>query len=127
MDKYESIFVINPEVGEERRTELINKTKTIITSGGGKLLSLDEWGLKRMAYSVKGCEEGYYCFLNLEAGPSVIESLERNYRTIEGIIKYLSVRVEDRKPKPRKVKSKRIKPREYRPHIQKRGEYERSL
>lgn len=118
MNKYESIFIINPELGEEKRKELIEKLKGIITSGGGKLLSLEEWGVRRLAYPTKGCEEGYYCLLNLEAAPPVIEGLERNYRTIEGIIKYLSVRIEERKPKPKKVKPKR-----YRPRIQKR-EYE---
>lgn len=117
MNKYESIFIINPEVGEEKRKELIEKLKGIITSGGGKLLGLDEWGVRRLAYPVKGCEEGYYCFLNLEATPAVIESLERNYRITEEIIKYLSVRIEERKPKPKKVKPKR-----YRPRVQ---EYER--
>ncbi len=117
MNKYESIFIINPEVGEEKRKELIEKLKGIITSGGGKLLGLDEWGVRRLAYPVKGCEEGYYYFLNLEATPAVIESLERNYRITEEIIKYLSVRIEERKPKPKKVKPKR-----YRPRVQ---EYER--
>ncbi len=117
MNRYESIFVINPELKEEKRKELIEKLKGIITSGGGKLLGLDEWGVRRLAYPIKGCEEGYYCFLNLEVSPSVIESLERSYRTIEEIIKYLSVRIEERKPKPKKVKPKR-----YRPRVQ---EYER--
>lgn len=118
MNKYESIFIINPEVGEEKRKELIEKLKGIITSGGGKLLGLDEWGVRRLAYPVKGCEEGYYCFLNLEATPAVIESLERNYRITEEIIKYLSVRIEERKPKPKKVKPKR-----YRPRIHQKKEY----
>ncbi len=111
MNKYESIFIVNPEVGEEKRKEVIDKIKAIITSSGGKLLGLDEWGIRKLAYPVKGREEGYYCFLNLEAGPAVIEGLERNYRTIEEIIKYLSVRIEERKPKPKKIKPKRYRPR----------------
>ncbi len=111
MNKYESIFVINPKLGEEKRKEVIDKIKAVITSSGGKLLGLDEWGVRRLAYSVKGCKEGYYCFLNLEALPAVIESLEKNYRTIEEIIKYLSVRIEERKPKPKKIKPKRYRPR----------------
>ncbi len=119
MNRYESIFVINPEVGEEKRKEVIEKIKTIILSGGGNLLSLDEWGLRRLAYPAKGCEEGYYCFLNLEADPPVMEGLERNYRTIEEIIRYLSVRKKsERKPKPKKVK-----PERYRPRIRKKREY----
>jgi len=111
VNKYESIFIINPELGEEKRKELIEKVKGIITSGGGKLLGLDEWGVRRLSYPVKGCKEGYYCFLNLEVNPLVIESLERNYRTTEEIIKYLSVRIEERKPKLKKVKPKRYRPR----------------
>ncbi|MBU4310253.1 30S ribosomal protein S6 [bacterium] len=116
MNKYESIFVINPKLAEEKRKELIEKVKGIIASGGGKLLSLEEWGVRRLAYPAKGCQEGYYCLLNLEAIPSVIESLERNYRTIEEIIKYLSVRIEERKPK-------KVKPKKYRPRIQEKKEY----
>ena len=118
MNKYESIFVINPELEEGKRKELIEKLKGIITSGGGKLLSLDEWGLRSLAYPVEGKEEGYYCFLNLEANPDIIQNLERNYRTIEEIIKYLSVRIEERKPKPKKAKPKRYKPR-----VRKKREY----
>ena len=118
MNRYESIFIINPELEEEKRKELIEKLKGIITSGGGKLLGLDEWGVRRLAYPVKGKEEGYYCFLNLEATPAVIESLERNYRITEEIIKYLSVRIEERKPKPKKAKQKK-----YRPRIREKREY----
>jgi small subunit ribosomal protein S6 len=121
VNKYESIFIVNPEVGEEKRKEVIDKIKTIITSGGGKLLGLDEWGIRRLSYPVKGCKEGYYCLLNLEANPLVIENLEKNYRTTEEIIKYLSVRVKERKPKPKKVKPKRYRPR----FRQKKEYYER--
>ncbi len=120
MNKYESIFIINPELEEEKRKELIEKMKGIITSGGGKLLGLDEWGVRRLAYPVEGKEEGFYYFLNLEANPEVVQNLERNYRITDDIIKYLSVRIEERKPKPKKVKPKR-----HRPGIQRKQEYER--
>jgi small subunit ribosomal protein S6 len=120
MKKYESIFVINPAIGEERRNEVINKIKGLITPSEGKLLSLDDWGLKTLAYPVKGCKEGCHYFLILEANPSFIKDLERNYRTTEEIIKYMSVRVQERKPK--KVKPKK-KPR---PHMQTRRGPERS-
>lgn len=118
MNKYESIFVINPGVGEERRKEVIDKIKAIIASGGGKLLSLDEWGMRRLAYPVKGCAEGYYCFLNLEVISPVIENLERSYKTMEEIIRYLSVRIEERRLKPKKVK-----PKSYRPRTPEKREY----
>lgn len=111
MNKYESIFIINPELEEEKRKELIEKLKGIITSSGGKLLGLDEWGVRRLAYPVEGKEEGFYYFLNLEANPEVVQNLERNYRITDDIIKYLSVRIEERKPKPKKVKPQRYKPR----------------
>lgn len=120
MNKYELIFVINPGVEEEKRKEVINKVKTIISSGGGKLLNLDEWGLRKLAYPVKGCDEGYYCLLNLEANHPVIESLERNYRTVEEIIRYLNVRIKEQRPKLKKVK-----PRRYKPSTQKQRTYER--
>ena len=118
MNKYESIFIINPELGEEKRKELIEKLTGIVTSGGGKLIGLDEWGVRRLSYPVKGCKEGYYCFLNLEVNHLVIENLEKNYRTTEEIIKYLSVRIEERKPKPKKAK-----PKSYRPRIPQKKEY----
>lgn len=120
MNKYESIFIIDPSLEEEKRKELIEKMKGIITSGGGKLLGLDEWGVRRLAYPVEGKEEGYYCFLNLEANPDIIQNLERNCRITDDIIRYLSVRIEEKKPKPKKVK-----PKKHRPGIQRKEEYER--
>ena len=93
MNKYESVVIINPTVAEEKVKELSQKFTDIINNDG-KVEKVEELGKKRLAYEVKKNKEGYYVVINFEANPELISELERNYRIMDEVIKFITVRAE---------------------------------
>ncbi len=87
MVKYESIVVFKSSMEEEKRNTLLEKFKSIIESDG-TVESVDDWGVKRLAYEINKGKEGYYYLVNFEANPQLINELERNYRISEDVIRY---------------------------------------
>ena len=77
LNKYESIYIINPEVEEQGIKELVEKFNTLIETEGGKVSEVQEWGLKRLAYPIQKKEQGYYVLVNFESKPEAIVELER--------------------------------------------------
>ncbi len=93
MNKYESVVIINPSVEEEKVKELSQKFTDIINNDG-KVEKVEELGKKKLAYEVKKNSEGYYLVINFEANPNLITELERNYRIMDEVIKFITVRAE---------------------------------
>ena len=93
MNKYESVVIIDPSVDEEKVKELSQKFTDLINKDG-KVEKIEELGKKRLAYEVKKNKEGYYIVFNFEANPILIAELERNYRIIDEVIKFITVKAE---------------------------------
>ena len=93
MNKYESVVIINPSVEEEKVKELSQKFTDIINNDG-KLEKIEDLGKKKLAYEVKKNKEGYYVVINFEANPDLIAELERNYRIMDEVIKFITIKAE---------------------------------
>jgi small subunit ribosomal protein S6 len=94
MNKYETIFIINPEVAEEGIKTLIQKFSDLINNDG-KVLEVNEMGKKKLAYDIKKNKEGYYVVINFESNPELIKELERVYRITDDVIKFLTIRKDE--------------------------------
>ena len=94
MNKYETIFIINPSIESEDIEKVIEDTQNLISGSGGTVIRVDKWGKKRLAYEVKGNRDGYYVLVNFEAEPQFIQRLGRYYGLTEEIIKYMTLRAE---------------------------------
>lgn len=92
--KYETIFVINPEYSEEATKALIEKFTGIITSNGGTIDSVDEWGKRKLAYPIEDLTEGYYVLVNFQAEKTVPAELDRVYNITDGILRSIIVALE---------------------------------
>lgn len=95
MNKYETIFIINPSIESEDIEKVIEDTQNLISGSGGTVIRVDKWGKKRLAYEVKGNRDGYYVLVNFEAEPQFIQRLGRYYGLTEEIIKYMTLRAEE--------------------------------
>ena len=58
MRRYETIIIIRPNVAEDEIDAVINKTNSIIESDGGTIISIDKWGLRKLAYLIKKEAQG---------------------------------------------------------------------
>lgn len=94
MNKYETVFIINPSVEDAGVKELIQKFSNIINNDG-KVESVEELGMKKLAYEIKKNSEGNYVLINFEAAPSLITELERVYRITDEVIKFIVVRKDE--------------------------------
>ncbi len=93
MNKYESVVIINPSVEEEKVKELSQKFADLINNDG-KVEKVEELGKKKLAYEVKKNKEGYYVVIYFEAKPELIAELERNYRIMDEVIKFITIKAE---------------------------------
>ena len=94
MRQYETIFIINPDIDESQTNGIVEGVKTAIESGGGKVLKVDPWGKKRLAYAVKQHNDGYYVLIVFEGSPEFVTQLNGHYRITELIIKHIIVQFE---------------------------------
>ena len=94
MNKYETIFIINPNVESEDIERIIEDVQNLITGSEGEVGKVDKWGKKRLAYEVKGHRDGFYVLISFEADPQFIQRLGRYYGLTDEIIKYMNVKIE---------------------------------
>lgn len=91
LNKYESIFIINPELGEDSTKAIVEKFKALLESSA-QLESIDEWGKRKLAYPIDDINDGYYVMLNFSAEPEFPRELERIYKITDGVLKYLVIK-----------------------------------
>ena len=95
MQGYESIFILDPEATQEQQDGLLDKLKGIIGNNGGTVVHHSVWGRRKLAYEVKKRKYGVYHLFYLDQTPQALKALENQFRLEDGVIKWLSVSVED--------------------------------
>jgi small subunit ribosomal protein S6 len=109
MRRYETFFIIDPDLPDDVVASVDEKLKTIIGSQGGVVLTYTPWGKKKLAYPVKKRSRGLYVLTEYSGGPELVAELERNMRLDERVLKFITVKLEDRfdpeKEIPRDVKT----------------------
>lgn len=91
MNKYETIFIINPSVEEAGVKELTQKFSDLINSDG-KVESVEEMGKRKLAYEINKNREAYYVQFNFESKPEAIAELERIYRITDDVLKFITIK-----------------------------------
>ena len=94
MTRYETLFIVHPDQGGKVK-EFIDRFKKIIEGLDGILSRADEWGLLELAYRIEKQAKGYYILFEYQSSARVVEELERNLRLSDGVLRYLTVRVDE--------------------------------
>jgi small subunit ribosomal protein S6 len=93
--EYETIYILRPNTPNEGVAEVNTRIKGIIENMGGKIIKVDNWGKRRLAYEVAKERKGIYLYWLYLASPGVVEETERNLRMLDNVIRYLTVKVDD--------------------------------
>ena len=93
--EYETIYILRPNTPNEGVAEVNTRIKGIIEGMGGKIIKVDNWGKRRLAYEVAKERKGIYLYWQYLATPGVVEETERNLRMLDNVIRYLSVKVDE--------------------------------
>jgi small subunit ribosomal protein S6 len=104
---YEIMFIVRPDVEEADMDKLIETFSGYITDGGGSITSTEKMGRRRLAYTVKKFNDGFYVLLIVEAPASLIAEIERRLRVSEPVIKFITVRMDEENKRVAKIKAHR--------------------
>ena len=94
MRRYETIFIIDPDLSEEGRAPLFERLKDLFLQHNGLLVVVDEWGAKKLAYEIKKKARGYYVRLDYCGAGILVNEIERFFRIDDRVIKYMTVLLE---------------------------------
>ncbi len=95
MRRYETIFILRPDLGENQIRQSLKRVEDIVANGGGDLIETDEWGMRDLAYRIKRERRGYYVRLDYVAAGPVMNEVERNLKLMDESLRHLSVMVEE--------------------------------
>jgi small subunit ribosomal protein S6 len=91
MTRYETVFIMNPDLSEEQHKPLFDKLTGLVADGQGLFVNLDNWGRKKLAYEVKKQTRGHYVLLDFCGDGTLVKEIERNLRLDDRVLKYMSV------------------------------------
>jgi len=92
---YELMFIAAPELAEDDLDAVLQRVQRYLESAEAQVASFKSWGLRRLAYSIKGQREGRYYLVQFTASPEVVNDLDRNLRLVEGVLRHLVTRVDE--------------------------------
>jgi small subunit ribosomal protein S6 len=104
---YEIMFIVRPDVEEAELDKLIETFSGHVTTGGGTVKTTEKMGRRRLAYTVKKFNDGFYVLLIVDAPASLISEIERRLRVSEQVIKFITVRMDEEDKRVAKIKAHR--------------------
>jgi small subunit ribosomal protein S6 len=109
MRVYEELFIVKPDAPEGEVDGLIDQIKGIITNGKGTVDKADKWGTRKLAYRVSKYAEGQYVLFQFTSSPDLVKEIERRLRVTDMVIKFITVRIDEKQKKIEKRKKAREK------------------
>jgi small subunit ribosomal protein S6 len=102
---YEVMYIVRPDVEEADLDKLIEGFEKHVTDGGGEIKSTEKMGRRRLAYTVRKFNDGFYVLMTILAEGSLIGEIERRLRVSEQVIKFITVRIDEEEKRLAKVKA----------------------
>ena len=90
---YEALYILDPALGEEEITALVEKFNGVVEANG-TVSEIDQWGKRRLAYPINDLNEGYYVLMTCEAKPELPAEIDRVMKITENVMRSLITAVE---------------------------------
>ncbi len=94
MRSYEMVFIVHPDLEENKVDEVVGEVKDLVKRNNGEVTKIEPWGLHKLAYPIKKQQEGWYLLMTFELEPGNVADLERVLKLKESVIRHLVVRLE---------------------------------
>lgn len=92
MNDYEILLMLDPELAEERQTEIVTRTKELVEKGSGNWLSHDVWGRRRLAFEIDHKTDGAYHLLQFDAEAATLDEIGRVLKITDGVMRHMATR-----------------------------------
>jgi len=103
MAMYETIFILDSLLTPEEIDKSVDRIKEVVESNDGKVLTIDKWGKRRMAYEIQKKQYGFYVAIEFEAIGNIPIALQNEYNYNDKVLRYLTYRYTKNKVKARKI------------------------
>jgi len=91
MRRYETIFIVDPDVSDEQRGLVFTRLEELFTQYGGFLVARDEWGVKKLAYEIRKRSRGFYVRVDYCGDGPLVDEIERSFRIDDKILKFMTI------------------------------------
>jgi small subunit ribosomal protein S6 len=132
VNDYEILLLLDPELPDERQSEIVTRTRETIEKGGGTWADHQPWGRRRLSYEIDHKTDGAYHLLTFDAAPETLDEVSRVLRITDGVMRHLAVRRvkgasmrppdpthdEPRRESPRHEEPRREEPRREEPRVE---------
>ena len=93
--EYETIYILRPDVDPETADKVQGRVGEVVTRERGKLVKVESWGRRKLAYPVKKHRRGVYLYVKYAGAGGLVQELERNLKLQDAVIKFQTVLVRD--------------------------------
>jgi len=94
MRHYEIVFLVHPDQSEQVPA-MIERYKSLIENGNGKIHRLEDWGRRQLAYPIENLVKAHYVLLNIEATQDVLNELVDTFRCHDAVLRHLVMKRDD--------------------------------
>lgn len=98
MPLYETVFIARQDISSQQVENLTEHMSNFVTTGGGNVAKVENWGLRNLAYKIKKNRKGHYVLMNIDAPVDAVKEMERNLRLHEDILRYMTIKVDELDP-----------------------------
>ena len=92
MNPYEILLMLDPELAEERQSEIVTRIRELVERGGGTWLAHEPWGRRKLAYEIDHKTDGAYHLVTFDAAPETLEEISRQLKIADEVVRFLAVR-----------------------------------
>ncbi len=113
---YEELFILDPKAPDEQVDAVVAQIEEVVKAADGSIDKVDRWGVRRLGYRIQKRDEGLFILVQFSSGAKAVHEIERRLRVDENVLKYITVRIDEKMKwleKRKKIRDKRAarKPR----------------
>jgi small subunit ribosomal protein S6 len=97
MHRYETLFILHPDLPEAQVRETIDRLRRLIEGMQGQVVEVQDWGMRELAYPIEKQSRGIYVLVQYAARPEVVKELERSMKLSDEFLRFISVRMPEKR------------------------------
>ena len=91
MRHYEIVFIVHPDQSEQVPA-MVERYRTLVTTNGGHIHRLEDWGRRQLAYPIQKIHKAHYVLMNIECNQVTLDELEHAFRFNDAVLRHLTVK-----------------------------------